>query len=60
MSNKQETYAKVLHRGGGSFVCEQHEVQGYVDDAYDPQSYTVETIKMTREEFDALPDFEGF
>ena len=60
MADKLMEFAKVKHRDGGSFVCERDEVSDFIDDAFDPEEYTTEIIRMTRAQFEALPEFPGF
>lgn len=61
MSNEKKIeFTKVIHDDGGFFISEPHEAQGFIDADDHPEEYTKEPIRMTRAEFDALPDFAGF
>lgn len=54
--------AKVTFKGLGSFYCEPHEVESFCADMQEdePVEHAVEWVWMTDDEFDKLPDFQGF
>lgn len=56
---KPEPFLRLEH-DGSSCVMEPHEARGIIEDADDGHGYTVSEVRMTREQFDALPDFGGF
>lgn len=54
---KLEEFVKVSHDGVG-FVCEQRHLMDMTEG--DTGAYTITTVKMTRDQFENLPEFEGF
>ena len=54
--------AKVTFKELGSFYCQPNEVESMCTDMQEdePVEHTVEYVWMTDDEFDKLPDFQGF
>lgn len=65
---KKERYAKVeLVIGGqsqGYYISEIREAVGLLDEnllmAAEDEEYRISAVEMTREEFEGLPEFEGW
>lgn len=51
---KEERFVKVKFEGG-SFIIEPHHASDYAD-----EGMTTENVFMTRDQFERLPEFEGF
>lgn len=51
---KEERFVKVKFEGS-SFIVEPHHASDYAD-----EGMTTENVFMTRDQFERLPEFEGF
>jgi hypothetical protein len=56
---KRETFIRVEHAGSW-FICEQREAWEFKGTAYDGDVYVTTEVRMTRRQFNNLPEFEGF
>jgi len=56
---KLETFIRV-ERAGSWFICEPHEAWEFNGTAYDGDVYITTEVRMTRRQFNNLPEFEGF
>lgn len=54
----EETFVEIA-ANGCRFVCEPVEADAMFEDANDPNA-TRRDVSMTREQFDAIPDFQGY
>lgn len=54
---KTEPFSRVEH-DGSSCLMEPAEVAGFVDSG--ESSYIVTTVMLTRDQFESLPEFNGF
>jgi len=54
---KLETFAEMEH-DGAKCIVELREVAGIIGD--EDCAYTVRRVRMTRDQFNRLPEFEGF
>lgn len=43
-----------------SFICEPHEADGIIMESDEPSVYTITDVWMTPNEFEQLPEFQGF
>lgn len=58
MCNEIKEYAKITFEESW-FVCEPKDLSECVSDLEDG-SFTIETVYMTEEQFEELPEFEGW
>lgn len=56
---KLEEFKRISIDGTG-FVCETVEVSDFISAADHPEEYKIETIQMTRDQFETLKEFGGF
>lgn len=54
-----ETFYKV-ELDGSWFICEPQEVWAFLGVQPDGDFYTITEVRMTRRQFNNLPEFEGF
>lgn len=57
---KLEEFRKLSFSGGGSFIGTPEEAEAYLEQEGNPEQYTVTTVMLTRDQFDRLPEFDGF
>jgi hypothetical protein len=55
---KLEPFVRIEHCDGGHCVMEPREAAGFVADG--GGEYTTTDIRLTRDQFDKIKDFEGF
>lgn len=46
--------------GGGSFIGTPEEAAAYLESEDNPEQYTVTPVMLTRDQFERLPEFDGF
>ena len=56
---KRETFIRVEHAGSW-FICEPREAWEFKGTAYDGDVYVTTEVRMTRRQFNNLPEFGGF
>jgi hypothetical protein len=56
---KRETFCRV-ELDGSWLICEWREARDIVGDFEDGDQYKVTPVRMTRRQYEALPEFEGF
>ena len=54
---KQEAFARVIY-DGAACVIEQNEAAAMLEES--DEEYTVETVMLTRDQFERMADFSGF
>jgi len=60
MTQNQGDYIRARPKAGGAWCyMERCELQGMLDGG-DPDEYEVEAVQMTHQEWEALPEFEGW
>lgn len=52
-------YVKINY-GSSWFICEVIEALSFIQTADDPKEYTFELVNLTDEEYNSLPEFDGF
>lgn len=56
---KLEAFSKI-NLDGCWFICTPEEAAAYLEHEDNPEQYTVTTVMLTRDQFERLPEFEGF
>lgn len=56
---RRETFAKV-DLDGTYCICELHEAADIAGEWSEDNDYTITQVRMTRRQFEALPEFAGF
>jgi hypothetical protein len=56
---KVETFMRVEYDGSW-LICELRDCWEYHNTGPDGERYTITTVRMTRRQFNNLPEFEGF
>ena len=52
-------YVKINY-GSNWLICETLEALSFIQTADDPKEYTFELVNLTDEEYNSLPEFDGF
>lgn len=57
----KKMYVRVWHvPNGGSFIDTLERANDFLKDADEPDAYRMELVWLTPDEFEALPEFQGF
>ncbi len=55
----KQVYAKVKNEFGVNILIHVYELEDYIENLIEEDEFTIEFVRISDEEFEELPDFEG-
>lgn len=56
-------YTRISFQDGGSFICEKQDGDDYMEEVKENEEeyiYTSESVYLTRDQYEKIPEFDGF